>query len=168
MIHDQNRIFICHSTRDRIPANHPLRIVKDIADRDLKEVSRNFGRVRIPTDRSFIPPGKLLRALLLQVLYSIPTERLLLEQLDYNLLFRWFVGLSMDEELWDDSTFSKNVEQLLQTGIVGKFFALIRDKAEALKLLSDEHFAVDWALIDIRASNCRDHSGMESCQSLDS
>ncbi len=150
--------FNSHSTRDRIPKNHPLRVIKDTVNRDLKELSRDYCKIPVPAGELLIPPGKLIRALLLQVLYSIPTERLLLEQLDYNLLFRWFVGLSVDEDIWDYAPFSRNLKRLSKTHIVEKFFTLIREQIEAQGLLSDKHFAVDWTLIDAWASDFRDHS----------
>jgi len=105
-----------------------------------------------PTGWPSVPPGKLIRAILLQILYSIRSERLLLEQLDYNLLFRWFVGLAVDEEVWDQSTFSKNCERLLDADLVGKLFSRIREQAREEGLLSDEHFTVDTTLIDALAS----------------
>lgn len=114
-----------------MPTDHPLRMIKDMANRAMKELSRDFSKMYAPTGRPSIPPEKLIRALLLQVLCSIRSERSLMEQLDYNLLFRWFVGLSMDDEVWDHSTFSKNREQAQEQG-----------------LLSDEHFTVDGTLIE--------------------
>ena len=149
---EQDYIFSYHSPADRVPANHPLRAVKDMANRALKELSKDFSQMYAPAGRPSIPPEKLIRALLLQVLYSIRSERLLMEQLDYNLLFRWFVGLSMDDEVWDHSTFTKNRERLLDADIVGKFFNKIREQAQAQGLLSDEHFTVDGTLIEAWAS----------------
>ncbi len=105
---EQDRMFSYVSPADRVPISHPLRSIKEICNRVLKEMSRDFSRMYSPIGRPSIPPEKLIRALLLQVLYSIRSERMLIEQLDYNLLFRWFVGLSMDDEVWDHSTFSKN------------------------------------------------------------
>ncbi len=105
---EQDRIFSYRSPADRVPMDHPLRVVKEMANRALKELSPEFSKMYAPGGRPSIPPEKLIRALLLQVLYSIRSERMLMEQLDYNLLFRWFVGLSMDDEVWDHSTFSKN------------------------------------------------------------
>jgi len=102
--------------------------------------------------RPSIPPEKLLRALLLQVLYTIRSVRLLMEQLDYNLLFRWFVGLSMDDKVWDHSVFSKNQERFLDSDLAAAFFARILEQAKAAKLLSDEHFTVDGTLIEAWAS----------------
>jgi transposase len=149
---EQDDIFSYHSAGDRVPADHPLRAVKEMANRALKELSKDFSQMYAATGRPSIPPEKLIRALLLQVLYSIRSERLLMEQLDYNLLFRWFVGLSMDDEVWDHSTFTKNRERLLNADIVGKFFSKIREQAQAQGLLSDEHFTVDGTLIEAWAS----------------
>ena len=150
--HEQDCIFSYHSPADRVPFDHPLRLIKEIANRALKELSKDFGEMYAPTGRPSIPPEKMIRALLLQVLYSIRSERMLMEQLDYNLLFRWFVGLSMDEEVWDHSTFSKNRERLLNADIVRKFFERIREQAQKQGLLSDEHFTVDGTLIEAWAS----------------
>jgi len=149
---EQDYVFSYHSPADRVPADHPLRAVKEMANRALKELSKDFSQIYATTGRPSIPPEKLIRALLLQLLYSIRSERLLMEQLDYNLLFRWFVGLSMDDEVWDHSTFSKNRERLLDAEIVQKFFENIREQAREKGLLSDEHFTVDGTLIEAWAS----------------
>lgn len=150
--HEQDRMFSYRSPADRVPLDHPLRAVKEMANRALKELSPEFSKMYARGGRPSIAPEKLIRALLLQVLYSIRSERMLMEQLDYNLLFRWFVGLSMDDEVWDHSTFSKNRERLLEADIVGKFFAQIREQAREKGLLSDEHFTVDGTLIEAWAS----------------
>ena len=149
---EQDHMFSYRSAAERVPMDHPLRSVKEMANRALKELSADFERMYAPTGRPSIPPEKLIRALLLQVLYSIRSERMLIEQLDYNLLFRWFVGLSMDDEVWDHSTFSKNRERLLDAEIIGKFFVKIREQAREKGLLSDEHFTVDGTLIEAWAS----------------
>ena len=150
--HEQDYIFSYHSPADRVPSDHPLRIIKEMANRGLKELSTDFTKMYSPIGRASIPPEKLIRALLLQVLYSIRSERLLMEELNYNLLFRWFVGLSLEDEVWDHSTFSKNRDRLLDADIVRKFFEQIRDQAKAQGLLSDEHFTVDGTLIEAWAS----------------
>src|SRR5258708_34785395 len=106
-------------------------------------MSRDFSRVYAPTGRPSIPPEQLLRALLLQALYSIRSERLLMEQLEYNILFRWFVGLGMDEPVWDPTTFTKNRDRLLRGDIAAAFFDAIVLHADSKRLLSDEHFTVD-------------------------
>jgi transposase len=149
---EQDHIFSYHSPADRVPSDHPLRIIKEMANHGLKELSADFTKMYSPIGRASIPPEKLIRALLLQVLYSIRSERLLMEELNYNLLFRWFVGLSLEDEVWDHSTFSKNRDRLLNADIVRKFFEQIRDQAEAQGLLSDEHFTVDGTLIEAWAS----------------
>jgi transposase len=150
--HEQDHIFSYRSPAERVPSDHPLRIIKDMANQALKELSPEFGKMYSPVGRASIPPEKLIRALLLQALYSIRSERLLMEELDYNLLFRWFVGLSMDDEVWDHSTFSKNRDRLLNADIVRKFFIQIREQAQAQGLLSNEHFTVDGTLIEAWAS----------------
>ena len=150
--HEQDFIFSYHSPADRVPFDHPLRLIKGMANQALKELSPEFSKMYSPIGRSSIPPEKLIRALLLQALYSIRSERLLMEELDYNLLFRWFVGLSMEDEVWDHSTFSKNRDRLLDSDIVRKFFDQILDQARAQGLLSDEHFTVDGTLIEAWAS----------------
>jgi transposase len=118
----------------------------------LRELSRDFQAMYSSEGRPSIPPEKLLRALLLQVLYTIRSERLLMEQLDYNLLFRWFVGLSMDDKVWDHSVFSKNRERFLHSDLAAAFFGRIQEQAAQAGLLSDEHFTVDGTLIEAWAS----------------
>ena len=149
---EQDYIFSYHSPADRVPSDHPLRMIKDMANRALKELSADFTKMYAASGRPSIPPEKLIRALLLQVFYSIRSERLLMEELNYNLLFRWFVGLSMEDEVWDHSTFSKNRERLLNADIIAQFFGKIREQAQARGLLSDEHFTVDGTLIEAWAS----------------
>jgi transposase len=149
---EQDRIFSYFSPAERVPMDHPLRFIKEITGRALKELSPEFDRMYAPTGRPSIAPEKLIRALVLQVLYSIRSERMLIEQLNYNLLFRWFVGLSMEDEVWDHSTFSKNRDRLLEADIVEKFFRRIRDEAQRQGLLSDEHFTIDGTLIEAWAS----------------
>jgi transposase len=149
---EQDRMFSYTSPAERVPMDHPLRTIKEMCARALKELSADFSRMYSPTGRPSIPPEKLIRALVLQVLYSIRSERMLIEQLNYNLLFRWFVGLSMDDEVWDHSTFSKNRDRLLEADIIEKFFGRIREEAQRQGLLSDEHFTVDGTLIEAWAS----------------
>jgi len=119
----------------------------------LKEMSRDFSRLYSSHGRPSIPPEKLLRALLLQVLYSIRSERMLMEQLDYNLLFRWFVGLNMDDRVWNPTTFTKNRDRLLKGQIATTFFEKIVDRARSASLLSDEHFTVDGTLVEAWAGH---------------
>jgi len=137
---------------ERVPQDHPLRPIKKMVNRALTELSVQFTSVYSCMGRPSIPPEMLLRATLLQILYSIRSERLLIEQLEYNILFRWFVGLSMDDPVWDHSVFSKNRERLLNTDVATAFFASVRQQAEEAQLLSDEHFSVDGTLIEAWAS----------------
>ncbi len=122
-----------------------------MADCALKELSKDFNKMYSPAGWPSIPPGKLIRAQLLRALYSIRSERLLIEQLDYNLLFRWFVGLGTDEDAWDPASFSTSCERLLRADFSGKFFARIRADASTEGLLSDEHFTVDATLMEALA-----------------
>lgn len=136
----------------RIPAEHPVRPLRAMVDVILRELSPQFDQLYSKVGRPSIPPEHLLRALLLQVLYSVRSERLLMEQLDYNLLFRWFVGLAMDDRIWDATVFTKNRERLLRGDIAHVFFEQVRAQAERRGLLSDEHFTVDGTLIAAWAS----------------
>src|SRR4029450_12210865 len=131
----------------RIPADHPLRPIREMTDAALRQLSRRFARLYATTGRPSIAPEKLLRALLLQILYSVRSERLLMEQLQYNLLFRWFVGLSMDDAVWDVTVFTKNRERLLGGGVAGGFFQRGLGLSRAEQLWSDEHFSVDGTLV---------------------
>ena len=148
----QEGLFSYLSPESRIPKRHPLRPVREMVDIALSELSGQFESMYSDTGRRSIPPEKLLRALLLQILYSIRSERMLCEQLDYNLLFRWFIGLSMDDPVWDHSTFSKNRDRLLESDIARGLFDAILAQAEARDLTSDEHFTVDGTLIEAWAS----------------
>jgi len=150
--YDQSGVFSYLSAEDRIPAEHPLRAVRAMTDEALKGLSRSFSQLYSKLGRRSVPPEKLLRALLLQVLFSIRSERLLMEQLQYNLLFRWFVGLSMDELVWDATVFGKNRERLLDGDIAQKFFEAVLKQAREQNLLSDEHFTVDGTLLEAWAS----------------
>src|SRR5436190_1798301 len=132
----------------RIPADHPLRVMRPLVDAVLRELSRRFAQLYSRVGRPSIAPEKLLRALLLQVLYTIRSERLLMEQLDYNLLFRWFVGLNADEPVWDATVFSKNRDRLLDGDVAQAFFAEVLQLAREHQLLSDEHFTVDGTLLE--------------------
>jgi transposase len=140
------------SPEQRVPADHPLRPIRAMVDTILTELSPAFAKLYSPVGRPSIPPEKLLRALLLQVLYSTRSERLLMEQLDYNLLFRWFVGLNMDDPVWDATVFTKNRERLLAGDIAQGFFTQVLAQARQRSLLSDEHFTVDGTLIEAWAS----------------
>src|SRR5690242_16469940 len=144
----QSSMFSYLSPEERVPASHPLRPIRLMVDDALKALSPSFSRLYSAFGRPSIPSEKLLRALLLQVLYTVRSERLLMEQLDYNLLFRWFVGLNMDDRVWDPTTFTKNRERLLAGDIARAFFARVLAQARERQLLSDEHFTVDATLID--------------------
>ena len=145
-------MFSYISPDKRVPQDHPLRQIRIVVDRVLEQLSPRFNKLYARAGRPSIAPEKLLRALLLQLLYSVRSERLLMEQLDYNLLFRWFVGLSMDDEVWDASTFSKNRERMLEGDIAEAFFQGVLGEARAGQLLSDEHFTVDGTLLEAWAS----------------
>jgi transposase len=136
----------------RVPADHPLRPMRAMVDAVLTELSPEFSRLYSRVGRPSIPPEHLLRALLLQVLYSVRSERLLMEQLDYNLLFRWFVGLKADDRIWDATVFTKNRQRLLDGNIARAFFDRVVAHARERGLLSDEHFTVDGTLIEAWAS----------------
>lgn len=141
------------SPEDAVPADHPLRPIREMVNTILSELSADFSKLYAKRGRPSIAPEKLLRALLLQIFFSIRSEPMLLEQLRYNLLFRWFVGLGMDDSIWDVSSFSKNRNRFLEGEISVKFFAAVVDKARAAELLSDEHFTVDGTLIEAWASH---------------
>jgi transposase len=144
----QEWMFSYISAEKRVPKDHPLRTIRTMVDVVLKDLSPLFEGLYAKTGRPSIAPEKLLRTLLLQVLYSVRSERLLMEQLDYNLLYRWFVGLSMDDSVWDATVFSKNRDRLLEGDIASAFFERILCHARAQHLLSDEHFTVDGTLIE--------------------
>jgi len=144
----QRGLFSYVSLEERIPAEHPLRGVRALLDEALASMSREFDRVYADGGRSSIPPERLVRALTLQILYSIRSERLLCEQLEYNLLFRWFVGLTIDEAVWDHSTFTKNRERLIEAKVARKLLRRVVRNAKAARLLSNEHFSVDGTLIE--------------------
>ncbi|MDI6813645.1 MAG: IS5 family transposase [Deltaproteobacteria bacterium] len=148
----QQAMFSYLSPGARVPQDHPLRPIRDMVNQALRELSGEFQAMYSREGRPSIPPEKLLRALLLQILYTIRSARLLMEQLDYNLLFRWFVGLSMDDKVWDHSVFSKNQERFLDSDLAAAFFGRILKQAAAAGLLSDEHFSVDGTLIEAWAS----------------
>jgi transposase len=136
----------------RIAADHPLRAIRELVDAALSGLSRAFDRLYAREGRPSIPPERLLRALLLQAFYTVRSERQLMEQLDYNLLFRWFVGLSADDPVWDATVFCKNRDRLLDGDIAAKFFASVLNLPQVGKLLSSEHFSVDGTLIEAWAS----------------
>jgi transposase len=144
----QSGMFSYVSLESRVPQSHPLRGIKELLDEALEGMSREFDRVYASEGRPSIPPERLVRASTLQILYSIRSERLLCEQLDYNLLFRWFVGLSIDEPIWDHSSFTKNRDRLIEAKVARKLLRRIVRKARLAHLLSNEHFSVDGTLIE--------------------
>src|ERR1700726_732008 len=148
-------LFTLRKLEDFVPADHPLRSIRKMANAALAKMDRLFAgmyEADIKGGRPSIAPEKLLRAMLLQVLYSVRSERQLMEELNYNMLFRWFVGLNMDDQVWDPTTFTKNRERLLRGDIAEEFFAGVLDQARGYELLSDEHFTVDGTLLEAAAS----------------
>ena len=152
--HDEqtHHMFSYLSLEQRVPVDHPLRAVRALTDHALKTMSRRFAGLYAKTGRPSIPPEQLLRALLLQVLYTIRSERLLVEELNYNLLFRWFVGLNMDDPVWHPTMFTKNRDRLLAGDVAAAFFDAVQAHARAAGLLSDEHFTVDGTQLEAWAS----------------
>ena len=150
---DQGGMFSYIHPEKRIPAYHPLRKIRELVREVLKELNHTFGRLYSHEGRPSIPPEQLLSALILQVLYSVRSERQLMEQLDYNLLFRWFVGLSPDDPIWDPTVFTKNRERLQEGDVFQKFMTKLLKHEKVKPLLSDEHFSVDGTLIEAWASH---------------
>jgi transposase len=144
-------MFSYVSAEDRVPADHPLRPIRALVDEILRDMSRDFDGLYARVGRPSIPPERLLRAQLLQLFYSIRSERLLMEQLDYNILFRWFVGLEMDEPIWVPTVFTKNRDRLLNQEVAREFLRHVVERAAAW--MSDEHFTVDGTLIEAWASH---------------
>lgn len=149
----QESLFVTRKTADYVPADHPLRAIREIVNRALREMDVLFESIYEERGRYSVPPEWLLRGLVLQALYAIRSERLLCEQLDYNLLYRWFVGLNMDDAAWDHSTYTKNRDRLLEHEVVRALFGQVMQQAKEAKLLSDEHFSVDGTLIRAWASH---------------
>src|SRR6187455_2660418 len=143
-------MFSYVSAEQRVPPDHPLRAIRALVDEVLRDMSREFDGLYARVGRPSIPPERLLRAQLLQIFYSIRSERLLMEQLDYNILFRWFVGMDMDEPIWTPTVFTKNRDRLLNHELARTFFRHVIDQAHGL--MSDEHFTVDGTLIEAWAS----------------
>jgi transposase len=149
---DQGGLFSYISPEARVPASHPLRKVRMLVREVLKELSRSFAKLYASEGRPSVPPEQLLSALLIQVFYGIRSERQLIEQLDYNLLYRWFVGLAPDDPIWDPTTFTKNRDRLQKGDIFTKFMTRLLNHPRVKPLLSDEHFSVDGTLIEAWAS----------------
>jgi len=146
-------LFSYLSLEERVPETHPLRRIRSIVDSALEALSGEFEALYSQVGRPSIPPEKLLRALLLQAFYTVRSERQLMEQLDYNLLFRWFVGLGMDGAVWDPTVFSKNRDRLLQGDVAQKFLSAVLSQPRVKSLLSSEHFSVDGTLIEAWAGH---------------
>ena len=149
---EQPALFSYVSLEERIPDDHPLRSIRELIDRVLDDVSEEFDALYASSGRRSIPPEKLIRALLLQALYSIRSERQLMEQLDYNLLFRWFVGLQIDDPVWHPTTFTKNRDRLVGANVAQRLLQRFAALPEVDALTSDEHFSVDGTLIEAWAS----------------
>jgi len=149
---EQAGMYSYISPEQRVPADHPLRPIRKMTDEIFQQLSPRFDQLYSRVGRPSIAPERLLRALLLQVLYSVRSERMLMEQLQYNMLFRWFVGLNMDDMVWNATTFSKNRDRLLKGEIAEEFFAAVLDLARDKELLSDEHFTVDGTMVEGWAS----------------
>src|SRR5476649_2776114 len=149
---DQGGLFSYISPEARVPASHPLRKIRVLVRDVLSELNRSLGKLYASEGRPSIPPEQLLSALLLQVFYGIRSERQLMEQLDYNFLYRWFVGLAPDDPVWDPTTFTKNRDRLQNGDIFMKFMSKLLNHPQVKPLLSDEHFSVDGTLIEAWAS----------------
>ena len=150
--HQQSQMFSYLSPETRVRKDHPLRAIRAMVDEVLTQLSRRFDQMYASAGRPSIPPEKLLRAQLLQMLYSIRSERMLMEEIDYSMLFRWFVGLNLDEEVWDPTTFTKNRDRLLQADVAKEFLEQVVAQARQKGLTSDEHFTVDGTLLEAWAS----------------
>ena len=151
--HKQNALFSYVNIEDRIDRDHPLRRIKTLADMVLRTMSPQFDALYADGGRPSIAPERLLRASLLQCLFSIRSERALVEHIDFNMMFRWFVGMTLDEPVWDHSTFSANRERLLKESVMREFFGGVVAIAEWAELVSDEHFSVDGSLLRAWASH---------------
>jgi transposase len=145
----QGAVFSYISAEQRVPLDHPLRAIRVMTDEALAGLSSHFDTLYAAGGRPSIAPEKLVRGLLLQALYSVRSERQLMEQLNYNLLFRWFVGLNMDDAIWDVTVFTKNRERLLRGEVAERLLLAVVEQAHASRLLSEEHFTVDGTLIQI-------------------
>jgi transposase len=145
-------MFSYVSPEARVRADHPLRPIRAMTDRVFARLSPRFTKMYSDIGRRSIPPEQLLRALLIQSLYTIRSERLLMEEIEYSLLYRWFIGLGMDEPVWDPTVFTKNRDRLLKSDVASAFFDAVLDDARAAGLLSDEHFTVDGTMLEAWAS----------------
>jgi len=145
-------LFSYVDLEQRVRPDHPLRVIREIANASLQALSADFDALYSPFGRESIPPERLVRALLLQAFYSIRSERQLVERIEYDLLFRWFVGLGIDEVVWDATTFTKNRDRLLDGDVAAKFLSAVLSQTRVKRLLSSEHFSVDGTLIEAWAS----------------
>jgi transposase len=150
--YQQGDMFSYLSPEQRVRKDHPLRAVRSMTDEILERMSSLFDAMYAEGGRPSIPPEKLLRAQFLQMLYSVRSERLLMEEIDYSILYRWFVGLNLDEQVWDATSFTKNRDRLLEAAVAKEFLAQVVERARAAGLISDEHFTVDGTLLDAWAS----------------
>jgi transposase len=150
--HDQGDMYSYLSPEERVRKDHPLRAIRQLTDEILKRMSPLFDAMYAEGGRPSIAPEKLLRAQLLQMLYSVRSERLLMEEIDYSILFRWFVGLNLDDAVWDATTFTKNRDRLLEAAVAKEFLAQVVERARGARLMSDEHFTVDGTLLEAWAS----------------
>src|SRR5271154_7308719 len=150
--HQQGHVFSYLSPEERVRKDHPLRAVRAMTEEVLRDMSSLFDAMYARRGRPSIPPEKLLRAQLLQMLYSVRSERLLMEEIDYSMLFRWFVGLNLDEEVWDATSFTKNRDRLLEADVAKEFLMRVVEQARSAGLTSDEHFSVDGTLLEAWAS----------------
>jgi transposase len=150
--HQQADMYSYLSPEARVRVDHPLRAIRTMADQALANMSERFDAMYAKTGRPSIPPEKLLRAQLIQMLYSVRSERLLMEEIDYSMLFRWFVGMNLDEPVWDVTVFTKNRDRLLEGDVARQFLCEVVDQARKRNLTSDEHFTVDGTLIEAWAS----------------
>lgn len=148
----QGHVFSYLSPEQRVRPDHPLRPIRTLVDQILKQLSRQFDKMYAKVGRPSIPPEQLLRALLLQMLYSVRSERLRVEEIDYNILFRWFVGLNLDDAVWDATVFTKNRDRLLEAEVAQEFLARVVAHAREQGWTSEEHFTVDGSLLEAWAS----------------
>src|SRR5579864_4413309 len=150
--HQQSDIFSYLSPEQRGRQDHPLPAIRAMADVALDSMTERFDKMYSKTGRPSIPPEKLLRAQLIQMLFSVRSERLLMEEIDYSMLYRWFVGLNLDEPVWDATTFTKNRDRLLEAVVAKEFLARAVERAREAELISDEHFTVDGTLLEAWSS----------------
>src|SRR5579859_5029650 len=144
----QTHVFSYISPEQRVRKDHPLRPIRTMVDEILNQLSPQFSKMYAKVGRPSIPPEQLLRAQLLQMFYSVRSERLLMEEIDYSMLFRWFIGLNLDDEVWDATVFTKNRDRLLEADVAKEFLAHVVEQARAKALTSDEHFTVDGTLLE--------------------